>query len=103
MKNQKLSLGKIVRHYKAKVTKLIHDSGEVQFAWQRNYYEHIVRDDQELNRIREYIRTNPSKWQLDRENPLSERFDMEMETYYDGILEFAKSDKQGLMNQTPTK
>jgi REP element-mobilizing transposase RayT len=37
--------------------------------WQHNYYEHIVRDDDELNRIREYIIDNPLKWELDRENP----------------------------------
>ena len=37
--------------------------------WQRNYYEHVIRTDDELNRIREYIRNNPLKWSLDRENP----------------------------------
>lgn len=37
--------------------------------WQRNYYEHIVRDEKDLNEIREYIITNPLKWALDSENP----------------------------------
>lgn len=37
--------------------------------WQRNYYEHIVRNDDELNRIREYIINNPMQWGFDRENP----------------------------------
>jgi putative transposase len=37
--------------------------------WQRNYHEHIIRNDAELNRIREYIRNNPLKWAEDRENP----------------------------------
>jgi putative transposase len=37
--------------------------------WQRNYYEHIIRDEDSLNRIREYITTNPLHWELDRENP----------------------------------
>ena len=41
--------------------------------WQRNYYEHIIRNEDELNKIREYIRNNPLKWHLDRENP--ERID----------------------------
>ena len=36
--------------------------------WQRDYYEHIVRNDIELNRIRKYIRENPEKWERDREN-----------------------------------
>ena len=37
--------------------------------WQRNYYEHIVRDQQALDRITQYIETNPLRWHLDRENP----------------------------------
>ena len=39
--------------------------------WQRNYYEHIVRNDRELNNIRWYIRNNPLNWQLDRDNALN--------------------------------
>ncbi len=38
-------------------------------VWQRNYYEHIVRSEEALKRIREYIGTNPLRWALDRENP----------------------------------
>ena len=38
-------------------------------VWQRNYHEHIVRNENELNRIREYIINNPLRWQFDRENP----------------------------------
>jgi REP element-mobilizing transposase RayT len=37
--------------------------------WQRNYYEHIIRSDAELDRIREYIVNNPAQWSLDHENP----------------------------------
>jgi len=37
--------------------------------WQRNYYEHIVRNENELIRIREYIRNNPAKWDTDKDNP----------------------------------
>ncbi len=37
--------------------------------WQRNYYEHVIRNEDELNKIREYIENNPFKWSLDRENP----------------------------------
>jgi REP element-mobilizing transposase RayT len=38
-------------------------------VWQRNYYEHIIRGEKGLNAIREYIRTNPARWQNDPENP----------------------------------
>ena len=37
--------------------------------WQRNYWEHIIRDENNLNRFREYIINNPKKWELDKENP----------------------------------
>ncbi len=40
--------------------------------WQRNYHEHIIRNEYSLNRIREYIATNPQCWLLDRENPQRE-------------------------------
>ena len=37
--------------------------------WQRSFYDHVIRDDLDLNRIREYIRDNPLKWALDEYNP----------------------------------
>jgi REP element-mobilizing transposase RayT len=37
--------------------------------WQHNYYEHIICNDESLNRIREYIATNPLRWHLDAKNP----------------------------------
>lgn len=39
--------------------------------WQRNYYEHVVRDERELTLVREYIINNPLQWSLDRENPVA--------------------------------
>ena len=38
-------------------------------VWQRNYYERIIRNDGELDRIRQYIRDNPGNWDQDPENP----------------------------------
>ena len=38
--------------------------------WQRNYYEHIVRDAESMGRIRQYIVDNPSQWPFDYENPM---------------------------------
>lgn len=37
--------------------------------WQRNFYEHIIRDDNELDKIRKYIHDNPYKWDDDENNP----------------------------------
>ena len=42
--------------------------------WQRNYYEHIIRNPQELDIIREYIATKPLRWSTDPENHLQGRF-----------------------------
>jgi putative transposase len=40
-----------------------------QPIWQRNYYEHIIRDENELNRARAYIDANPLRWSQDEDNP----------------------------------
>ena len=37
--------------------------------WQRNYYEHVIRNEESLNRIRQYILDNPARWHEDPENP----------------------------------
>ena len=42
-------------------------------VWQRNYYEHIIRNDEELNRIYLYIEANVANWVIDDENPLNIR------------------------------
>jgi hypothetical protein len=39
--------------------------------WQNNYYEHVIRNDDEMSRIRQYIVDNPVQWALDRENLIS--------------------------------
>lgn len=39
--------------------------------WQRNYFDRIIRNETELNKIREYILNNPLKWELDKENPMN--------------------------------
>lgn len=63
------SIGAIMAQFKSIATKRMLALGHSGFAWQRNYYEHVIRDENSLNRIREYIATNPSRWDLDRENP----------------------------------
>jgi putative transposase len=37
----------------------------IDFAWQRSYYDHVIRNDESLLKIRQYIKNNPLKWQLD--------------------------------------
>ena len=65
------SLGAIIGSYKSAVTRqinTIHNTPGAKLC-QRNYYEHIIRSDNEMNRIRRYISQNPAKWKFDRENP----------------------------------
>jgi REP element-mobilizing transposase RayT len=64
-----ITLGKIIRHFKAKSTNEIRKQlNPITFSWQRNYYDHIIRNDESLNKIREYIIKNPQMWERDRNN-----------------------------------
>jgi REP element-mobilizing transposase RayT len=61
------NLEAIIRGYKSSVTTRINTNRQIQSQsiWQRNYYEHIVRNDEDLNRVREYIINNPQNWEKD--------------------------------------
>ena len=52
----------IIGSYKSAVSKLIHRSGRKDFRWQKSYHDRIIRDQHELESIREYIRLNPERW-----------------------------------------
>ena len=60
------TVGSIVRGFKIGVTKWMRQNTNIHDVWQRNYWEHIKRDESELNRIRQYIHNNPAQWELDR-------------------------------------
>ena len=68
---QPRSVGAVMAGYKSAVTKRINELRQTPGAklWQRNYWEHIVRNEPELNLIREYIQNNPNQWKMDRLNP----------------------------------
>jgi putative transposase len=72
---RKNTLGKVVAYFKYQSAKKIN---QIRMApgvpvWQRNYYERIIRNEKELQSIREYIRYNPLKWDDDDENPKMKR------------------------------
>ncbi len=56
------SLSTIIRSYKSAVTRICHRDGFKYFAWQKNYYDHILRSKNELIAIRKYIKNNPHQW-----------------------------------------
>lgn len=65
-----VDIGAIVRGFKAASTKRINEVWGTTSAkvWQRNYYDRIIRDETELERIRAYIENNPLNWESDQEN-----------------------------------
>jgi putative transposase len=70
------SLPSLIRRFKTLTTTTAiqearsHGGSErIGSLWQRSYYDHVVRSDESLLRIREYICSNPQRWTLDRQNP----------------------------------
>ena len=65
------SLGAVVGSFKSAVTRGINRLRGCPSVpvWQRSYHDRIIRNDDELRRIRTYIRENPLRWALDPENP----------------------------------
>lgn len=65
----KASIGSIIRGFKIGATKWFRKNTDIKNVWHRNYYEHVIRNETDLNNIREYIIYNPLKWETDEENP----------------------------------
>jgi REP-associated tyrosine transposase len=64
------SVGAIVGSFKSVVTKRIGRELKATGIWQRNYYEHVIRNHEDWDRIHRYIESNPSMWADDEENPM---------------------------------
>lgn len=60
-----MTIGSVIRGFKIGVTKWARANGTSHDPWQRNYYERIIRNEIELNKIREYIMSNPLNWETD--------------------------------------
>ena len=83
--NHAPTVGEIVRAFKARCTYAINQICNTMGhpVWQRNYYEHVIRSEEKMNRIHKYIVENPAKWDKDENNPIN-------------------INRRGLINQTPT-
>lgn len=65
----KMLICKIIQQYKSAVTRKINKLQlNSNFKWQKSFYDHIIRNDFSLYKIRKYIVNNPLKWEYDREN-----------------------------------
>jgi REP element-mobilizing transposase RayT len=86
---RRMLIPRIVGYFKMNSAKRINrmrgTSGER--VWQRNYYERVVRSEDELRRIREYIVGNPASWELDKENPKSANFGVDHALYFGDIYD----------------
>jgi REP element-mobilizing transposase RayT len=56
------SLPAVIRSYKSAVSKTVH-LADPDFSWQPRYYDHLIRSDQEMTRIKQYIINNPDRWE----------------------------------------
>ena len=72
---QPRSLGSLIAGFKSAATKRINQIRRTPgvAVWQRNYYERVIRNEQDLDTVRRYIEENPAKWAEDSENPRNSR------------------------------
>jgi len=71
MVNKRHRLTEIIRAFKTFSSRRINESHGTpgRPVWQRSYYEHVIRNENDLDEVRKYIVNNPLKWDLDKENP----------------------------------
>jgi putative transposase len=67
---QPKSLSSIIGSFKSAASKHCHEKN-LDFQWQINYYEHIIKNDEDYARIKEYIANNPINWVKDENNPIN--------------------------------
>jgi len=64
---KKGTISSVIRSYKSAVTKSC-NANQIPFKWQPGFYEHVIRNNEDLKLTREYIVNNPVKWHLDKYN-----------------------------------
>ncbi len=64
-----IGLSKIINQYKSSVTRVINHKYPTIFRWQKSFYDHIIRNEMDLNRIRNYIEENPIIWEFENNPP----------------------------------
>ncbi len=63
----KMVVSKVIHGFKSSVTRVIRKQFDnSNFEWQKSYYDHVIRNGMDLNRIREYIINNPVNWEIDK-------------------------------------
>jgi REP-associated tyrosine transposase len=65
LQNKEHNLGNVVGSFKSALCKWAHQNGFPSFQWQSRFYDHIIRNEKDLDRIRIYIKYNPLMWEID--------------------------------------
>ena len=75
---RRMLLSKIIGRFKMNSSKIINTIQNTpgKTLWQRNYYEHIIRNEKSYHRIQDYIINNPHRWQMNKENPEKKKGDI---------------------------
>lgn len=67
--SEKVTLGHVMNTFKGAVTRQARKSNlDIDLehpVWHRNFHDHIIRNEADLNRIRQYVQTNPARWEAD--------------------------------------
>jgi REP element-mobilizing transposase RayT len=67
-KSPSKTIGSVLRGFKIGVTKWVRQNTDIESVWQRNYYEHIIRNEHSYHTITQYVKNNPAKWTTDKFN-----------------------------------
>jgi putative transposase len=68
---RKMILPKVVGRFKMLAAKAINQSREIEGSfWQRNYYERVIRSEEDCQIVRQYIINNPVQWEMDEHHPV---------------------------------
>lgn len=59
------SLSSLIGAFKTTSSKIIHQAGFLDFAWQRSFHDHIIRNEKSYLNISNYIDSNPERWTVD--------------------------------------
>ncbi len=85
VKREHQTLPVVIGSYKSAVTKQINEAMPDKFYWQRSFFDHVIRSDEELNKVREYIIGNPRQWDKDIENKNMTAL-ITVKNYYEQII-----------------
>lgn len=68
----KNNLSNAIQRIKSSITKEIRNKyNDFIFWWQKSFFDKIIKNDEQLNKTREYIINNPLKWEFDKNNPIN--------------------------------